>query len=150
MRLDFIDENRLLAQARGLTATGMGRLQLWHQERYKPHAGVAFEDRTPGDILAEFYMTVASEVDRLAPRRADLESAELERLLNLEDVLKPVVEERVSLRGLSPEGSAAVVGAAHTTGDPLADYWEYRLARGHDVDFGLIEAPPRAEWDRVD
>lgn len=147
MRLGFTDETRLLARARNLTKTDLGRLQLWHMGRYKSYEGVSFEDRTPGDVIEEFYLTVAAEMDQLVSRRDDLEAAELERLSDLEDILSPSVSDRTSLRGLSTEDSNEVYGMAHKTGDSLADYWEYRISKDLPVDLDLKHTPPRDEWD---
>ena len=146
MSLRFVDETRLLTQAKELSKTTLGKLRLWHLDRYKPHEGVAFEDRTPGDLLEEFYLTIAAEIDTLSGKRADLEADELERLLRLEEVLEPEVEDRTALRGLSAEESEEVYSTAHKTGDPMADYWEYRISRGLSVDLEIEEVPPRAEW----
>jgi hypothetical protein len=135
-----------------LTKTGLGRLQLWHQGRYKPYQGVAFEDRTPGDLFEEFYLEIAGEIEQLAGRRMDLSGEELERLMNLEESLEPAASDRTALKGLSEEDSLEVYGTAHKSGDPLADYWEYRLSKGLDVDLDMRpqDIPPRDEWDKAD
>jgi len=132
---------------RALTKTGLGRLRLWHSEQYKPFEGVAFADRTPGSLLEEFYMGVAIEADKLSGRRLELSGDELERLQTLEEILKP--EDKKSLRSLSSEDSMSVWESPNRTGDPLADYWEYRVTRGLPVDLELSEVPPRQQWDKA-
>jgi len=114
--------------------------------RYKPYKNVPFEDRTLGDLLDEFYSSVAMEIDSLSSQRADLTPDQLERLADLEEMM--IVDERGSLRGLSDEESLAVWSTIHKTGDPLADYWEYRSAKGLSVDLDLEDVPPRSEWDK--
>lgn len=138
----------MIKTARTLAETNEGRLRLWHHSRYKTYQGVEFEDRTLGDILEEFYTGVAVEVDQLSSHRANLSVEELERLGDLEEVLEE--PDRTSLRGLSTEESEAVYMTAHKTGDPLADYWEYRASRDLPVDLDLTEVPPRSEWDKAD
>jgi hypothetical protein len=125
-------------------------LQIWHFEKYKPQQSVAFADRTIGDLLEEYYLGVAIEVERLQQQSGDLSPDQLERLSDLEDLLRPKTLERTSLRGLSDAEKEEVLGTAHKTGDDLADYWEYRAAKGLPVDLGRMEVPPRSEWDEED
>jgi hypothetical protein len=121
----------------------LGKLQLWHQDRYKPYEGVPFEDRTTGDLLLEFYTVVAAEVEQLSSRTTELDPKELERLSELEEMLSA---DRTSLRGLDAAAADEVCSTAHRTGDPLVDYWEYQVSRGITPDLDLKEPPPRDEW----
>jgi hypothetical protein len=101
---------------------------------------IPFDERTPGDLLEEYYLCVASEINGLLARRADLSTEELERLSLLQDSLEPETD------GLP----ADEWHQEFRTGDPLGDYWEYRLARDLPVDLEMSETdvPPRSEWDR--
>jgi hypothetical protein len=139
----------LLRKAKALTRSGLGKLQLWHLARHKPYQGVPFEDRTPGDLLDEFYTGVAAEADALTTRRSHLTGDELDRLNTLEEILESPEDKRVSLRGLTREQSEAVWATIHKTGDDLADYWEYRIARGLPADLDIKEVPPPDQWDSV-
>jgi hypothetical protein len=130
MRTGFADEKRLQEQARALLETAEGKLRFWHFHRHPPYQDVPYDQRTTGDLLEEFYLVVAAEVDKLRGRQASLDAAELTRLDRLEAVLNPV------------EGADA-----DSTGDPLADYWEYRATHGLSIDLDLNEAPPRELWD---
>jgi hypothetical protein len=91
---------------------------------------VPYDDRTHGDLLEEFYLVVAAEIDDLGSHRADLSAEDTARLARLETLLNPKDGEVES-----------------GTGDPLADYWEYRLAKDLPVNLDLNEAPPRELWD---
>ena len=113
------------------------------------YEGVPFEQRTLGDLLEEFYLGVVSEVEALRSRIGDLDGEALDRLAELEDLLRPEVGERASLRGLSPEEAEETWRMRRSTGDPLVDYWEYRLSKDLPVNLDLHEAPPRSEWDDV-
>lgn len=93
-----------------------------------------------GDLLEEFYLCVASEIDGMTGRRADLSTEDLERLSSLQDVLA------------APEDESEGDGwhKEFRTGDPLGDYWEYRIARDLpvDLDMRVTDVPPRSEWNR--
>lgn len=106
-------------------------MRLWHYGRHKPFTGVPFDRRTTGDLLEEFYLGVAAEIEQLDARRADLKQDETERLERLERILRPGDVDEI-------EGG---------TGDPLADYWEYRIAHDLPVDLDLNVPPPRELWD---
>lgn len=105
-------------------------MRLWHFRRHPPWQGVPYEARTHGDLLEEFYLSVASEIDQLTDRMSDLSSDEITRLHTLERVLD--ADDSVD---------------DESTGDPLADYWEYRAEHGLSMDLDLKEAPPRELWD---
>jgi hypothetical protein len=98
-------------------------------------------------LLEEFYTGVAIEIEQLKGR--ELSGAELERFSELEEILQPKTEERYSLRGLSQEESRGVWHTAQKTGDPLVDYWEYRISKDLPVDLDIKTVPPRYEWDLV-
>lgn len=107
----------------------------------KPYEGIRFEDRTPGDIMAEFYMVVAAELDQLRSKVSELSASEIERLAELEDVLRPTAEGRMALRGLSKAEADQVIATAHRTGDPLVDYWERQVALGRSIDLDQLSVP---------
>ena len=139
----------MIRKAQGLLNSGAGQLQLWHFERHLPYQGVPYEDRTHGDLLDEWYTAIALRVDQLRSRRAELGADGLDRLASLEEILQPRADERVSLRNLSPEEAESVYMTAHKTGDPLGDYWEYRISKGLEVDLDLKSPPPRSQWDHA-
>jgi len=130
------------------TKTGLGQLKSWWWHRYKPFDGVKFEDRTPGDLLEEFYGAVAIELAQLQGV-AGLNTAQFERLEILEQILEP--EDRHALAGMSGSAAEEEWNTIHRTGDPLGDYWEYRIVKDllTDDDWLLTEAPPRDEWDNT-
>jgi len=137
----------VIARVLRASQSGIGKLRIWHASQHKPYEGVAFDDRTPGSVLEEFYMSIAVEVDQLRNVGSNLSTTSLERLKVLENILYPDINDRRSLLGLSKEESDRVYSHARSTGDPLADYWEYREANNLSVDLDLSEAPPRSEWD---
>lgn len=146
MRPRFIDESRLLGTAKRTLSTSEGKLRLWHLERYKPFEGIPFEDRTLGSLLEEFYMSIAAGIEQLSGRE-DLSTDEIDHLHRLEDILDRKLGDRKALSGLSAEESEEFWKTPRSTGDPLADYWEYRLANGLPPNYDLDEPPPRSEWD---
>lgn len=106
-----------------------------------------FEDRTPGDLLEEFYFAIACEWDSLRDSVAHLSASQLDRLRSLEDILDPM--ERKALYGASASQAATEWERIRHTGDPLGDYWEYRIVKGliTQADWNLKAAPPESEWD---
>lgn len=128
----FADERRLLAQAREWLNTREGKLRLWHFSRHQPYQGVPWEQRTQGDLLEEFYLSVAADIDDLTARQTSLDASELNRLDRLESLLRP-----------TEDGEA-------DSGDLLADYWDYCIEQGLPVDLDLKEAPPRDSWDHTE
>lgn len=108
-----------------------------------------FEDRTPGDLLEEFYFHAATEWDALRSTVAELSVAQLDRLRSLEDILEP--SERKVLYGASQAQAAQAWNQVRRTGDPLGDYWEYRAVHGliTAADFERKQAPPESEWDEA-
>jgi hypothetical protein len=92
-------------------------------------------------LLEEYYLCVASEINGLQARRADLSTDELERLSELQDILEPEDDDALEADEWHKE---------FRTGDPLGDYWEYRIARDLPIDLEMSETdvPPRSEWDR--
>jgi hypothetical protein len=102
-------------------------------------------------VLEEYYLTVVTEVERLRDRvsKGEPETDDLDRLGRLEDELRPQAGDRVSLRGLSEHESLEVWETPHYTGDPLTDYWEYRISRDLlDPEELDLKSPPRREmWN---
>jgi len=117
--------------------------------RYKPYGQVPFEDRTLGGLLEEYYFAIALEVENLRGQSGELDADDLDRLGRLEEELRPKVGERSSLRGLSEHQSLEVWNTPHYTGDPLTDYWEYRIS--HDLldpeELDLKAPPDRGMWN---
>jgi hypothetical protein len=127
----------------------LGGIQLWHAERYKPYQQVQYADRTIGDLLEEYYIMIVVEAERLREKAEELDADELDRLSRLEEQLRPSVGDRASLRGLSEEESLELWTTPHYTGDPLTDYWEYRISQDllspEELDLG---EPPRKDlWN---
>lgn len=135
MRTHFSDETRILKRVNALPHEGVGHLRLWHFDRHKPYQGVAFDDRTLGDLLEEFYIVALIEAEELRRQRHNLKGALQERLYALEKILDVGDKNNDEWE------------TAHSTGDPLVDYWEYRATRDLPVDLDLEEAPPRERWD---
>lgn len=92
-------------------------------------------------------MVAAAEWDQLKSNLSDLEGPQLERLRILEDLLDDT--DRHVLHGMSAAEAEDVWQTVHKTGDPLGDYWEYRIVHGliTEQDWNLNEPPPRDEWD---
>lgn len=114
--------------------------------RYRPYRNVLFEDRTVGGLLQEFYYVIAEELSILSGLDNPTDD-QLRRIADLEDILKPPMGDRISLVGLSGLEVEEVMTTAHKTGDPLVDYWEYRLSKDLPVDLDLKQPPPRDQWD---
>jgi hypothetical protein len=92
-------------------------------------------------------LTLAIEVEALRQIGADITPQQLEKLAELEEALQP--DERFALRGLSETQSLDVWYRPHYTGDPLADFWEYRITHDllHPAELELKRAPVRELWD---
>lgn len=116
----------------------MAGLLIWHRDKHQPHRGVPWEERTVGDLLEEYFVDLAIDAQGLRSRLQDLSSAEQERLLELDDLLSDAPQR---LQDLSAEESDDLWETAHSTGDPLADYWERQIARGEVPDLDLTEVP---------
>lgn len=138
--------NLIRAWARDLPKTALGPLRLWHYDRY-PHAhrGVPFEQRTLGGLLREYYLSVVARAELLRERVADLESEELDELSKLENILRG---DRRSLRNLTEAESLEVWAQPNYTGDPLTDYWEYRVTKDllDPEEMNLQGPPERPLW----
>lgn len=115
-------------------------------DRYKPYENILFEDRTLGDLLEEFYYSIANDVSTLKGINNPSDE-QLRRLTDLEEILSLDPDERRSMIGLSGAQKDEILSTAHKTGDPLVDYWEYRLSKDLDIDMDLKEVPPRDQWD---
>jgi hypothetical protein len=123
-------------------------LRLWHEGRYKTYHQIPFEDRTIGGLLEEYYTTIIAEVEKLRGQTGELDTDDLDRLSRLEEQLRPKVGDRKSLRGLSEHQSLEVWNTPFYTGDPLTDYWEYRITRDllDPEELDLLTPPPREMW----
>ena len=126
MKPRFTDESRLKKLARETQKTKIGSLRLWHLRRYKSYEGIAYKDRTLGDLLEEFYLMLAAEANTLKNQHESLSPEDVDRLRRIESLLEDVPEH----------------------GDRLEDYWKYRFENDLEVDLDLTEVPPRSEWDK--
>lgn len=90
-----------------------------------------FEDRTPGDLLGEYFEQCVAELAELRSK-GSLDPHETDRVATLERMLI-----------LPDEKTAAAVAweSENCTGDPLVDYWEYCATHGLPVDLDLTEPP---------
>ena len=75
-------------------------------------------------------MSIVSELE-LLEAQDHLDSDQLTRLSDLKEIFRS--EES------KPEGLVS-------TGDPVADYWEWQISQGLPIDFSLTEPPPVKDW----
>jgi hypothetical protein len=90
---------------------------------------------------------VVAEVEQMGADTSGMSGDELERLTELENILRPDPSERKSIRGLSEEETETLWGSPKGTGDEVVDYWQYRQSKGLPIDMDSRKVPPRSEWD---